>query len=445
MEQSQTSRSAVLIVAEDAFNLGWMGSTQRLFHVARAFQTLGLHTVLIAGRRMNSAVQLEIDARFPGLVIRTKHSGLYPRLVERFNLLRRAWRASWKMLGEDTYWARLSWGWADLIDIERTVNTLNEACVKPVLVWGVSAGYLAGAVAAERLARRLGLPWVFELQDPPRRAGLGPDSDTVKRRFSSLLNAASRVVVTTESYGRFLREAYGLPAEKCRVIHLTYDNGVSCSTQRSDGGFRLVYAGWLSRDRASCALALLKALYQCFIVYPEMKYSVRLDLAGGGPGIDEVARVARKLSIESNTKFLGVLPANLVSDLLACAAAVLVFQATGCEWQIPGKVFEALRVGRPILGIMPPQYEAAEILRRSGLGFVHDPQDIAGIAETVKRIWESWGAGFPLIKPDTSFINQFSLELLAVKLARMLDGIINLRDLRVQTAVRGELRGNNHE
>lgn len=413
---------AILLVMQDAFHLGWMGATCRLFHLAKAFQTLGFELALLAGRATNPAVQYEIDKAFPGRVIRTLHSGDYPRLLDVLPFLRRCWRAGWKLRGEDVYWSKLSWGWAQRLDIEFVWQALEEQGVIPKLIWGVSAGYLEGAVASQCIAQRLGVPWVFELQDPPRRAGLGPDNAIVKKKCLSLLHDATRIVVVAESYGRVLRQTHEFGDDRLHTVHLTHDGKPLVNRSRKSDTFVLVYAGSLNGSQSIKPLII--SLAAALNLKPEMRYSFRLELAGAGIGFQEVARLLIGKRIDGNIKLRGLISGNETGKLLQTAHALVVVLADNKTLQIPGKIFESLKAGKPIVGIMPKDCEAAEILRRSGLGFIHESRDIDGLRDSLICLWEAWRENQPLVEPNEVIIRDFSLQRLPTKLAHVLQGVL---------------------
>lgn len=57
---------------------------------------------------------------------------------------------------------------------------------------------------------------------------------------------------------------------------------------------------------------------------------------------------------------------------------------------LSGKVFEYLAVGRPILAAVPPDGEAAALVRETGAGLVVPPGDVDAIAEGLRSLVERW-------------------------------------------------------
>ena len=59
----------------------------------------------------------------------------------------------------------------------------------------------------------------------------------------------------------------------------------------------------------------------------------------------------------------------------------------------PGKVFEYLAAERPILASVPPDGEAARLLRETGAGIVVGSEDVAGIRAALEGLVARWRAG----------------------------------------------------
>jgi glycosyltransferase involved in cell wall biosynthesis len=60
---------------------------------------------------------------------------------------------------------------------------------------------------------------------------------------------------------------------------------------------------------------------------------------------------------------------------------------------LSGKVFEYLAAERPILASVPPDGEAARLLRETGAGIIVGPEDVAGIRAAVEGLVARWRAG----------------------------------------------------
>lgn len=417
---------SIIFIMPSAFHLGWMGSTRRLMQLAKAFNYMNFNVMLVAGAITNPVIQCEVDQAFPGKVVRMSHTGYYPQLFDKQVILRRAWRVLWKLRGENCYWPNLSWGWAEKMNTEFIRNKILKMGCSPKLVWASDTGYLEGGVAAQRISSLLNLPWIYELQDPPRRAGLGPDNQMVKKCFSKLLNDAVRIVVTAASYGDSLKHGYSVDDEKIRTIHLSYEGKgfARDATAMKRDVLTIAYAGSLNGGRS--LKPLLLALATTFKKHPEIRQSIKLELAGGGPGFDEVDQLAAAMGLTENIEAHGVISGDKVAEIIERATIVVVVQEKTSALQVPGKIFETLKAGKAVLGMMPRGCEAANILVRSGLGFIHETNDVDGLSETMIHMWQAWRQSESVAKPNLSFIREFSTEQLPIKLADALKGIVRI-------------------
>ena len=70
---------------------------------------------------------------------------------------------------------------------------------------------------------------------------------------------------------------------------------------------------------------------------------------------------------------------------------------------LSAKLFEYLAAGRPILAVVPPDGEAATLVRETGAGVVVAPDDVDGIAASLAELERRWRAGEleePELSPD---------------------------------------------
>jgi glycosyltransferase involved in cell wall biosynthesis len=60
---------------------------------------------------------------------------------------------------------------------------------------------------------------------------------------------------------------------------------------------------------------------------------------------------------------------------------------------ISAKVYEYLAAGRPILAAVPPDGEAAALVRETGAGVVVAPEDVEGMAAALEELERRWRQG----------------------------------------------------
>lgn len=413
---SEKRDKAVLIVCEEAFQQGLIGGMSRLFHLADAFRKLGFRVGLLARKRTNFQEQTKLDQQFPGIVFRTAHTGAYPRIIDVAPLLRRGWRAIWKARGSDYYLTQLSCGWGEALNVTYVLKRFIAHTFEPTLIWGTSGGYLGGAVAAARIAEKLGVPWIIDLWDPPWGCGIGQKRTTICAKFARLLKSSALQVVVTESYRLKLIKEFGLDPDTVLTIYFTFEGDPVEHDIMSlqDKKWRVVYTGSLQGGRS--LKPLLYALKKALAREAQLEKNLNVEIAG--VGLDETKQLVRKLLLQRFVHIYGYLPPERAEKLSRLANVLVVVQTPeAARFQIPGKIyFECMRFNKPTLAIMPLECEAATILRRSGLGLIHSPEDIDGIADSLIKLWSDWRAGRRPVQMDRDYVIQFSAKQLPQKL-----------------------------
>src|SRR5258706_2196479 len=85
---------------------------------------------------------------------------------------------------------------------------------------------------------------------------------------------------------------------------------------------------------------------------------------------------------------------------------------------LPGKFFEYLASGNPILAIGPVQGDAGEILRQTGAGEIFERSDNAGLKASMVQFYERWKRNEP---GDRRSISNFTRRNLTVQLVKLLE------------------------
>lgn len=148
-----------------------------------------------------------------------------------------------------------------------------------------------------------------------------------------------------------------------------------------EGRFLVVYAGNFGRAHPLDALVEAAAMMAC-----DSAPSITFLLVGDGSGRRRVERlVAARCS--GNVLMLPFQPAERVGALLGAADLHVAAMAEAAEGMlVPSKVASAFAVGRPCLFLGPAGSSAAATVTRWRAGAVLSPDDVAGIAETIRGL-----------------------------------------------------------
>jgi hypothetical protein len=102
------------------------------------------------------------------------------------------------------------------------------------------------------------------------------------------------------------------------------------------------------------------------------------------------------------------------------ADALLLLQAANCNEQIPAKLYEYMRAGRPVLALTDPRGDTATTVRHAGLDTIAKLDSIDEIQQLLKRFIDQNGS-HPLPVPDGNFVASASRRRRAASLAALLD------------------------
>lgn len=290
----------------------------------------------------------------------------------------------------------------------------------------------SGQLVARALAARLGCPWVADFRDPWARAPWREGRLTVARRAADLferlvVRRADAVVFTTrtnlDEFGAF----YGATDR----FH-TVRNG--CDPDEFDGvtpmvrdtRFTLLHAGSLYGGRKPTALfAALAALRDRGVIDAQSFCFRQIGRVALG-GFDMAAERDR-LGLAGMVELANSQPRRDILREMLGASCLLLLQP-GTTVSIPGKLFEYMAAGRPILAIAEAG-ETADLVRASGCGLAVLPDDQPGIERALESLIRQ-GTAAKAAPPAELFDGRVrTSELVAI-----LERVVGERDARSRTS-----------
>jgi glycosyltransferase involved in cell wall biosynthesis len=265
------------------------------------------------------------------------------------------------------------------------------------VVFATVPPYAAGVIG-HCIARLTGLPLVLDLRDPWTRDPYLPAATRLHSRLNALLESsalrhASRVVVISPQMRRVLLDAYPrLDPAKIRVITNGYDAEAFAGISPLERGDRFVvsYVGSLYAHHRAVLAAFCAAWSLAAAREPEFAARAELELVGRTDAeiADELAQWPRVSS-----RLLGYLPHHrTTAHVKGAAALLLLIKDLHPEHHlitIPGKLFEYLGAGVPIL-MIGPDGDAADIVRATG-GTVLRQADATAAAEALLGLFRAPG------------------------------------------------------
>jgi glycosyltransferase involved in cell wall biosynthesis len=261
--------------------------------------------------------------------------------------------------------------------------------LKPSVLWTTYPIATAHDIGAD-IHRATGLPWVADFRDPMAQDGYPADPQTW-RRFRRIeetaVSLAAHSVFTTRGAARLYRERYPQRAERIRLIENGYDEeSFSAMPPASPpvGPLVFLHSGIVypsERDPTALldALALLRHDGHAGLD----RVLVRFRAAVHEAAIDALAR---ERGVRDMVELVPPIAYREALHEMQTAHALILLQAANCNEQVPAKLYEYLRAGRPIVALTDSAGDTAEVLRRAGISTIAPLDDARAIARLVRDV-----------------------------------------------------------
>ncbi len=289
------------------------------------------------------------------------------------------------------------------------------------LIFSTAPPYTSHVVAA-RLARDVGLPLVLDYRDawagnPFERPATAVHRWRTPRAEAAVLRRASAVVTVTEGMAEEYRRR--LPGGG-RVVFIPngYDEGDFAEPAPSrDGPFTVAYSGQFYGDRMPWNFLAAAARFAARRGLGPDDFVVRFV----GPIGRSVLRRAKGFGVCVDAP--GVLGHRDAVRAIRAADVnlIIIGSRPGGAATLTGKIFEYLRAGRPVLGLVPPDGEAAALIEEFDAGAVVAPDDVAGAAAALARLYDDSGAA---PRPCPQALGRFERRRLTAELAALFDDVV---------------------
>lgn len=111
-------------------------------------------------------------------------------------------------------------------------------------------------------------------------------------------------------------------------------------------------------------------------------------------------------TVQSEVQCLGFMPQHKALQYLEDTDYLLLTMTDRIS--MPGKAYEYLATGKPILAIAPPDSEVAKFIEQTGSGYCSDPSDIGAVRAMLSRALENRQRGMAAPRASASTIEQYA-------------------------------------
>lgn len=283
------------------------------------------------------------------------------------------------------------------------------------------------ALIARHVAEQYRLPWLMDMRDPWITLVEGWRTTIQcplvrtwhQKALSRCLQRANVVLANTPVLAEYFAGEYPQVAEKVRVLpNGIADTALSAPTAhlRSDkltiGHFGTVYGCRTTYDFLQGVSLWLQANPQ---------HRARLQLLFYGESAEDIAGFAKRFGMSEIVQVHPPVPRTEVPAMMErCGALLLLAQQQ--PMQVPGKVYEYLATGKPIIAMTESNSATGRLLQ--GIPQCYIAPNAEQVSQTMEQLWHQYSSG-ELFCDRTSYLAPFRYSHLAEQLAKWVKEVVD--------------------
>lgn len=272
---------------------------------------------------------------------------------------------------------------------------------------------------AAKVSKATDTPWLMDWQDPWTEVDyyklfpIGKRANKTHHKLEQFcLNQASKTTIVSPSWKKDIEK---LGAKNVSVIVWGYDeDDYTNFTSNNTSSFIISHMGLMGEDRAPYGfIQALENIQQSTSTRPiKVKFYGTVD--------NKIKEDIEAKQLGDLFEIKGHVPrAEAIQCMFDSAIQLLILnKAENAKGRIPGKLFENLRVGKPILCLGPIDSDVANILRETNAGATFEHDDITGIQTFIERIM------IGDFQFKTKNIEQYSIKNLTGEIANYLNELV---------------------
>lgn len=280
---------------------------------------------------------------------------------------------------------------------------------------------------AEGVHRATGIPWIADFRDPwtnidfYRDLQLSTWADQKHHKLEKrVLKTASKVVTVTWRSRDEFKEICG--RNDIEVIPNGFDDADFPIASRGplDKEFTIVHIGSMNKDRNP--EVFWQAIKGAIATSDDLKANLKIQLIG--PVDFSVRASVENADLQSYTDFVEFIPHNeaVKRQQEAQINLLVINNSPNSRTIIPGKLYEYLGSGRPLLAVGPKDSDSAKVIELTKGGVVHEYDDVEGLKQRILDYFRLYEEG--KLNGNAEGTQQFTRRHLASEFAKVLDSIV---------------------
>lgn len=286
---------------------------------------------------------------------------------------------------------------------------------------------------ARSLSNTLRKPWVCDFRDPWHEE-IPEEGAPTGRLFRQLerwlehkvVSDSAHVVTTTRELRDKLEQRYpSVPRSRFSVIPNGYDEAdfaeISVAERTRSARMCVIHTGSINpsfRDPIPLFAALKRAADRKGLVLA----NIRLRFVGGGAYAEsmQLKDAAARFGLSDVFEVVTRLPyAGALRELASADVLLLLQVSEDTRGLIPAKLYEYLRMQKPVLALTLPG-ESSALLEETGGGVAIDPVDTDKLADVLTELYRHWREGtLDSMHAQPSSVRRYERRAQAAELAKV--------------------------
>ena len=310
-------------------------------------------------------------------------------------------------------------------------------------VMSTSMPYTAHLVA-QKLRHEFNVPWLADLRDPwtDNRFMAQYQGASLTSRWRRWIDGrwerqvygdADLITVTAGPLRDLLIAKHGLAPEKVLLVRNGYDETDFAGILAPPRPRPAVPAE--TRQDATLQVLFAGSLYEGYTIEPffaawqrllEQRPELRMQLTVHTHHIRLLQQLLARYPLAAAQTRVGPRVSHREVVRRYGEANLLVLSALD-DLSIPGKLFEYIRSGTPVLAFVTPEAEAGSLLHETGTGQAAPHDDPAAGAAILAAIYDTWRRGEPLAQPDPQAVARLERRVAFADLFAALAGAVSTK------------------
>ena len=294
---------------------------------------------------------------------------------------------------------------------------------KPDVIYSTSSPITSHYIAMSVKKKYPKVRWVADFRDPWSQNAIAYNFLGEKRRKidkffeNKLLDICDHVIVSTESNRKKLISTFKLPLRKVTTITNGYDendfeNIIEPKIMKNDLFFiTYIGASYSTYNPGNFVDAMWNLIKQ-------EQYEIKFQFIGNSSTWvkDYINKKKYPSGFESYFELINYVPHYKIANYLTNSNLLFLQLPDNAVGILPGKIFEYLRSGVPILAEVPNNGEVHRLIQKTSTGMSVNSGDIKGIVKGVLHYYENWKIKRDIYFPDIYEIENYRRDVLTKKL-----------------------------